>query len=81
LAATGVRDAHLLAEVRKAPYGGVQFIFRPSDSCNGVESVSAVLARAGRILAAQGVTTRVEHGKGVSELVAEFSREVCLDAS
>jgi len=81
LAATGVRDAHLLAEVRKAPHGGVQVIFRPSDSCNGVETISTVLARAGRILATQGVDTMVKSEKGVSELLAEFSCEVCLDGS
>lgn len=81
LAATGVRDAHLLAEVRKAPHGGVQVIFRPSDSCNSVETISTVLARAGRILATQGVHTMVKKEKGVSELLAEFSCEVCLDGS
>ncbi len=81
LAGSGVRDAHLLAEVRRAPDGGVQVVFRPSDPLghgNGLEPISTVLARAERILTTQGVTTKwVMREEGVSELVAEFSREVC----
>lgn len=82
LAATGVRDAHLLVEIRKAPHGGVQLVFRPSEPCKGKGSVSAVLARAGKALSAQGVYLKCfEREEGASEVVAEFSREVCLDDS
>jgi hypothetical protein len=81
LAQTGVRDAHLLAEVRKAPDGGVQVVFRPSDPLDhgkDEESISAVLARAGQVLAAQGANIKwSEREKGANELVAEFSCEVC----
>lgn len=79
LAATGVRDAHLLVEIRKAHHNGVQLIFRPSDSLRIGEAFSAVFAHAGQILAGQGVNTRVKYKKGSDEMVAEFSREVRMD--